>query len=47
MKLGYMDYDRADTTGTASYVAWASRVAGTVAERMRISSIRRFACGYY
>jgi hypothetical protein len=31
-----MDYDRADTTGTASYIAWASRVAGTVAERMRI-----------
>jgi hypothetical protein len=38
-ETGYMVYDRADTTGTASYVAWASRVAGTVAERMRISSI--------
>jgi hypothetical protein len=37
-QLGYMDYDRADTTGTASYVAWASRVAGTVAERYRIDS---------
>jgi hypothetical protein len=36
--MGYMVYDRADTTGTASYVAWASRVAGTVAERMRIDS---------
>jgi hypothetical protein len=37
-QLGYMDYDRADGTGTASYIAWASRVAGTVAERMRIDS---------
>jgi hypothetical protein len=36
--MGYMVYDRADGTGTASYVAWASRVAGTVAERMRIDS---------
>jgi hypothetical protein len=35
-QLGYMDYDRADGTGTASYIAWASRVSGTVAERMRI-----------
>jgi hypothetical protein len=37
-QLGYMDYDRADGTGTASYIAWASRVSGTVAERMRIDS---------
>jgi len=37
-QLGYMDYDRADGTGTASYIAWASRVSGTVAERMRITS---------
>jgi len=37
-QLGYMDYDRSDGTGTASYIAWANRVAGTVAERMRISS---------
>jgi hypothetical protein len=36
--MGYMVYDRADTTGTASYIAWANRVAGTVAERMRIDS---------
>ena len=36
-ETGYMVYDRADTTGTASYVAWANRVADTVAERMRIS----------
>jgi hypothetical protein len=33
-----MDYDRADGTGTASYIAWANRVAGTVAERMRITA---------
>ena len=37
-QLGYMDYDRSDGTGTASYIAWANRVSGTVAERMRISS---------
>jgi hypothetical protein len=44
-QLGYMDYDRADTTGTASYIAWASRVAGTVAERMRIDSSGNFLVG--
>ena len=37
-QLGYMDYDRSDGTGTASYIAFANRVAGTVAERMRIDS---------
>ena len=37
-QLGYMDYDRSDGTGTASYIAWANRVSGTVAERMRIDS---------
>ena len=37
-QLGYMDYDRSDGTGTASYIAWGNRVAGTVAERMRINS---------
>jgi hypothetical protein len=37
-QLGYMDYDRSDGTGTASYIAWANRVTGTVAERMRIDS---------
>lgn len=37
-QLGYMDYDRSDGTGTASYIAWANRVSGTVAERMRITS---------
>ena len=36
-QLGYMDCDRSDGTGTASYIAWANRVSGTVAERMRIS----------
>jgi DUF2075 family protein len=44
-ETGYMVYDRADTTGTASYVAWASRVAGTVAERMRIDSSGNFLVG--
>lgn len=37
-QLGYMDCDRSDGTGTASYIAWANRVSGTVAERMRITS---------
>jgi trimeric autotransporter adhesin len=37
-QLGYMDYDRADGTGTASYIAWANRKAGTVSESMRIDS---------
>lgn len=37
-QLGYMDYDRSDGTGTASYIAFANRVSGTVAERMRIGS---------
>jgi hypothetical protein len=37
-QLGYMDYDRSDGTGTASYIAWANRKAGTVSESMRIDS---------
>ena len=37
-QLGYMDCDRSDGTGTASYIAWANRVSGTVAERMRLDS---------
>ena len=37
-QLGYMDCDRSDGTGTASYIAFANRVSGTVAERMRIIS---------
>ena len=37
-QLGYMDVDRSDGTGTASYISFANRVSGTVAERMRIDS---------
>ena len=37
-ELGYMDVDRSDGTGTASYIAWANRKAGTVSESMRITS---------
>jgi len=36
-QLGFIDFDRADATATASYMAIQTRVAGTVAERMRIS----------
>jgi hypothetical protein len=41
-ETGYMVYDRSDTTGTASYIAWANRAAGTVEERMRISGNQVF-----
>ena len=44
-QLGYMDYDRSDGTGTASYIAWANRVAGTVAESMRIDSLGKLLVG--
>lgn len=37
-QLGFMDFDRADGTGTSSYWAVQTRVSGTVAERMRISA---------
>jgi len=47
-QLGYMDVDRSDGTGTASYISFANRVSGTVAERMRINSagLLQFNSGY-
>ena len=37
-QLGFIDFDRSDATATASYMAVQTRVAGTVAERMRIDA---------
>tara|TARA_R110000796_G_scaffold239881_1_gene360701 strand:+ start:69 stop:1877 length:1809 start_codon:yes stop_codon:yes gene_type:complete len=37
-QLGFIDFDRADATATASYMAIQTRVGSTVAERMRIAS---------